>query len=113
MHELSLAENMLELIQEQAQTEGFSKVNKVILEIGELSHVEADAMRFCFDSVVSTTLADGALLEILSIPSKAQCPECSTISSPKNLYDPCPTCGSFGLDIIEGDQVRIKSLEVS
>lgn len=113
MHELSLAENMLELIQEQSQRDGFNKVTKVVLEIGKLSHVEADAMRFCFDAVVSNSIADGALLDIIHTPASAICPQCSSHSNPENLYDPCPSCGAFGLEVFEGDQVRIKSLEVS
>lgn len=113
MHELSLAESMLDIIKEHAQQEGYSKVTKVVLEIGELSHVEADAMSFCFEAVISNTLADGAILEIERIPAKGTCPNCEKISSLHNLYDPCAYCGEFGLELQEGDQLRIKNLVVS
>ena len=64
MHELSLAEGVLDLIEETARREGFSRVHGVWLEIGRQSAVEPEAMRFCFDAVVRGTLAEGARLEI-------------------------------------------------
>jgi hydrogenase nickel incorporation protein HypA/HybF len=112
MHELSLAEAMLDIIKEQAKQEGFSRVTKVVLEIGALSHVEADAMTFCFDAVVEDSVAKHAILEIQRTPAKAQCPECQHIDTIQNLYDACHQCGSFGLKVLEGDQLRILKLEV-
>jgi hydrogenase nickel incorporation protein HypA/HybF len=112
MHELSLAEAMLDIIKQQAEQEGFSKVTKVVLEIGELSHVEADAMSFCFDAVIAGSLAQGASLEIAGIPAKGSCLKCKKTSLMKNLYDPCEYCGEFGLELVAGDQLRIKHLEV-
>ncbi len=112
MHELSLAEAMLDIIKDQAAQEGFHKVTKVVLEIGALSHVEADAMAFCFDAVVEDSLAKHATLDIQRTPAKAQCPECRHINRIQNLYDACTHCGSFGLIVLEGDHLRIRHLEV-
>ena len=112
MHELSLAEAMLDIIKDQAKQENFSKVTNVVLEIGTLSHVEADAMCFCFDAVVAETLAEGSRLEIERIPAKGKCLNCKKNSSMKTLYDPCEYCGEFGLELIEGNQLRIRHLEV-
>ena len=113
MHELSLAESMLDIIKEQAKKEGFHKVTKVVLEIGELSHVEAEAMNFSFEAVVSNTIAEGSILEIERIPAKGVCLSCRKVSLIHHLYDPCDFCGAFGLELQEGDQLRIKHLEVS
>lgn len=112
MHELSLAEAMLDIVKEQSEQDDFTKVIRVVLEIGTLSHVEADAMRFCFDAVIAGTLAEGASLEIERIPASGECSQCQKISYIHNLYDPCPHCGEFGLVLIDGDQLRIKHLEV-
>lgn len=112
MHELSLAEDMLTMIQQRAETQQFKTVSKVWLEVGSLSHVEADAMSFCFDAVMAGTLAAGAQLEIIHIQAKGQCRQCLYTSVVEHLYDPCPQCGEFGVDIVQGDQVRIKSLAV-
>mgnify|MGYP003635365178 CR=1 FL=1 len=112
MHELSLAEAMLDIIKEQAKQEGFTKVTKVVLEVGTLSHVEADAMIFCFEAIITDTLAEGSILEIKRIPAKGHCLHCRNLSPMQNLYDPCEYCGEFGLELIDGDQLRIKHLEV-
>jgi hydrogenase nickel incorporation protein HypA/HybF len=112
MHELSLAENMLDMIQQRAETEQFKQVDKVWLEIGSLSHVEADAMAFCFDAVMAGTLAEGAKLEIIHTQAQGKCRQCQQTNTVEHLYDPCPQCGQFGVDILQGDQVRIKSLSV-
>ncbi len=112
MHELSLAEGMRDLIIERADAEGFRMVEKVWLEIGELSCVEADAMVFCFDAVMAGTPAEGAQLEIISVPAAGTCSRCGHCCRVQALYDACPECGSFGLDIQQGRDVRVKSLSV-
>lgn len=112
MHELSLAEAMLDIIKEQAEHEHFTRVTGVILELGMLSHVEADAMTFCFEAVTADTLADGAILKIERIPAQGSCPQCKQLSPIENLYDPCVHCGEFGLALLSGDQLRIRQLEV-
>ena len=112
MHELSIAEDMLTMIQQRAESEHFRTVSKVWLEIGSLSHVEADAMIFCFDAVMAGTLAENAQLEIIHTQAQGKCRQCQHISEVEHLYDPCPACGEFGVDIVKGDHVRIKSLAV-
>jgi hydrogenase nickel incorporation protein HypA/HybF len=112
MHELSLAEDMLTMIQQRAKTEQFKTVSKVWLEIGSLSHVEVEAMIFCFDAVMAGTIVEGAQLEIIHTQAQGQCRQCQHTSSVEHLYDPCPLCGEFGINILQGDQVRIKSLAV-
>jgi len=113
MHELSLAEDMLDMIIQRSKDDDFERVTKVWLEIGKLSHVEAEAMEFCFDAVVAGSLVEGAVLEIITSEGMGKCLHCQEINCIEHLYDPCSHCGKFGLDIIQGDQVRIKSLEVN
>ena len=112
MHELSLCEQVLELIQQQARSQHFQQVKTVHLEIGKLSCVEAEAMRFCFDSVVAGSLAEGALLEIDQTEATAWCPACEQLSRVEQRYEACPCCGHVPLDIRAGEQMRIKYLEV-
>ena len=112
MHELSLAEDMLTTLQERAKADGFEQVKTVWLEVGKLSHVDAQAMTFCFDAVMSGTLAEGAKLEIIATSGKGQCRHCHQVSQIEHLYAPCSYCGEFGLEVVQGDQIRIKSVEV-
>ena len=77
MHEMSLAEGVLQIVEDAAQgPQGFARVKTVFLEIGQLSSVEAEAMAFCFEAVSKGTVADGAKLEIISVPCEGLCLSC-------------------------------------
>jgi hydrogenase nickel incorporation protein HypA/HybF len=66
MHEMSLTQGVLEIIESASHREGFSRVRTVWLEIGTLAAVEPEALRFCFDVVTRGSCAEGARLEIVS-----------------------------------------------
>lgn len=112
MHEMSLCEGVLHIIEREAQTQGFGRVKTVWLEIGALAGVEPEAMRFCFDAVMRGSLADGAGLEIIAAPGVAWCLPCGKNVAVSQLYDVCPNCSGHQLQIVGGDQMRIKELEV-
>lgn len=112
MHELSLAQNVLEIIEESARVQDFRRVRTVVLEIGQLSAVEPDAMRFCFDSVTRGTLAEGAELQIIATPGAGRCLACGAIVAMPEPYGLCPACGSPRLQITAGNLMRVKDLTV-
>jgi hydrogenase nickel incorporation protein HypA/HybF len=112
MHEMSLAESVLQIIEDTAHRERFSKVKAVWLEIGALAGVEPEAMRFCFDAVVRESLADGARLEIVSAPGAAWCMPCSRVVAIATRGDACPMCGSYQLQVTGGADLRVRELEV-
>jgi len=112
MHEMSLCESILGIIEDEAQRQGFARVTRVRLEIGRLSGVEIEAMRFGFDAVTRGTLAEGAELEIIEPPGTAWCMQCGREVEVQQRFDGCPLCGSFQLQVTGGDQMQIKDLEV-
>jgi hydrogenase nickel incorporation protein HypA/HybF len=112
MHELSLCEGILKVLEEQAEAQGFRRVRTVILEIGGLAGVEIEALRFGFDSVMTDSLAQGARLEIVELPGQAWCMNCAAAVAIAQRYDSCPRCGGYQLQVTGGDQMRIKELEV-
>lgn len=112
MHEMSLCENIREIIVEQARTEGFSRVNCVWLEVGPLSCVEPDALRFGFDVVMRGSVVEGAKVEIMTPTATARCLACETMATIQQRYDPCPHCGAGPMEMITGDALRISKLEV-
>ncbi|MBO0613312.1 MAG: hydrogenase maturation nickel metallochaperone HypA [Pseudomonadota bacterium] len=112
MHEMSLCEGVLQIIETEAKRQQFRKVKTVWLAIGVMSGVEIEAMRFCFDVIVRNTLADGATLEIIEVPAEAWCLECAQTVSIQQRYDACPHCGSYQLQVTSGEEMRIKELEV-
>lgn len=112
MHEMSLCEGILQVLEEQAGQQRFSKVHRVRLEIGALAGVEVNALRFGFDVVTRDTLAENAALEIIALPGQAWCLDCSQTVAVTQRFDACPVCGSYQLQITGGDELRIKDLEV-
>jgi hydrogenase nickel incorporation protein HypA/HybF len=112
MHEMSLCEGILQVIEEHAEQQRFSKVCRVRLEIGALAGVELEALRFGFEVVTRNTLAEGALLDIITLPGQAWCLGCSQSVAVQQRFDACPLCGSYQLHLSGGDELRIKDLEV-
>jgi hydrogenase nickel incorporation protein HypA/HybF len=111
MHELSLMEEVRALIAESAADNGFRKVQTVVLEIGKLSGVEAEAMQFCFESVMAGGPAEGAHLEIVETEGRGRC-TCGWEGPVAARFEPCPSCGEFGLSITQGAEMRVRSLDV-
>lgn len=112
MHEMSLTQGMLDVIEDSARREGFVRVNAVWLEIGQLAPVEPRALRFCFDVVTRGTCAEGARLEIVVTPGMAWCLECSASVALADLRSGCPRCGSSQVQVTAGTDMRVKELEV-
>jgi hydrogenase nickel incorporation protein HypA/HybF len=113
MHEMSLAEGVLQLIEEAAQKQAFSKVTTVWLEIGQLSGVEPEAMKFCFDAVTRDSVADGARLEIIALPGTGWCMACAKAMPMSEVFGECPECGGFQMQVTGGTEMRVKELEVT
>ncbi|MDD2919346.1 hydrogenase maturation nickel metallochaperone HypA [Rhodoferax sp.] len=113
MHEMSLAEGVLQLVEDAARKDQFNKVTAVWLEIGLLSGVEPQAMAFCFDAVTRGSVADGARLEIITTPGRGWCMVCARTVPMTEVFGECPSCGGFQLQVTGGTEMRVKELEVS
>jgi len=111
MHELSLLENVREILEDHAQSQEFSKVSRVTLEIGKLSCIEPDALRFGFDVVMKGSLVEGAELMITELNGLGRCQQCGQNTVMDALYDPCSHCGR-PLTVVQGMEMKIKDLVV-
>lgn len=112
MHEMSLAEGVLQLVQDTARRDRFAKIKTVWLEIGPLASIEPQAFEFCFDVVARGSIAEGARLEWVRLPAQAWCMQCSRNISVARWDDACPLCGSFQVQLSGGRDMRVKELEV-
>ena len=113
MHEMSICESILDIIKEQSRSQGFTRVDRVCLEIGPLAGVEIDALEFGFDVVMRNSVAEGAKLEIHQAPAEAWCMQCAKTVPIKQRFDACGECGSYQLQVTSGEELRIKELEVN
>lgn len=112
MHEMALCESILDVMETEAKTQAYSRVKRVRLEIGALSGVEISALRFGFDAVTRGSIADGATLDIDEKPGEAWCFDCDKPVKVNARFDPCPSCGGYRLQVTDGEEMRIKELEV-
>jgi hydrogenase nickel incorporation protein HypA/HybF len=109
MHELSLTETLIDLVQEQAQG---AKVQRVVLEIGQLSAVLPEAMQFCFAACCAGTSLEEAHLEIVEVPGVAHCQDCGASVALELPFGLCDRCSSLNLRIVQGQDLMLKSIEL-
>jgi|SRR5215469_6137225 len=112
MHELSIAQSMLEAVEAEAVRHLGAKPSKVGLKIGELAAVDPDALRFGFEILVRDTALEGLQLEIEFCPRRHRCLDCGTEFSVKDFDFRCPACRSTRNDCVSGDQLEIAYLEL-
>ena len=107
MHELGITRNIVAIVAEHAAGR---KVSRVALDIGQLSGVMSDAIRFCFDVVATGTCLDGAELQIFDIEGKGRCRACRAEFATPQLYTPC-ACGSRDIDRLSGEDLKVREFE--
>jgi hydrogenase nickel incorporation protein HypA/HybF len=88
------------------------RVTCVRLEIGALSGVVADSVRFCFDLVTEGTNLEGAALEIAQPPAECRCRSCGSGFEPDSPIVMCP-CGSAEVTVLAGQELKITSVQVA
>ena len=109
MHELAIAESVLETITARV---GDREVREVRLEVGRLSGVSADSLRFCFSLAAEGTVVSGAALDIVEPPGRGRCSSCGEEFLVLDPFLLC-ACGSADVRVLGGDELRILSVEVS
>jgi hydrogenase nickel incorporation protein HypA/HybF len=112
MHEMSLAEGVLQLVEDTAVREQATRVKTVVLEIGRLSSVEPAALSFCFEAVTHGSIAQGAALEIVDVPGAGWCMQCAENVPMSELYGACPQCGSHQVQPTGGTEMRVREIEI-
>ncbi|MBS2007553.1 MAG: hydrogenase maturation nickel metallochaperone HypA [Cyanobacteria bacterium SZAS TMP-1] len=108
MHELGITQNIVAIVGEKA---GDQKVSRVKLEIGKLSAIEPEAIRFCFDLCAKGTCIEGAVLEIDEIEGRGKCNMCGE-EMPLTLLAGICSCGSLSITCLAGQELKIKEMEV-
>lgn len=112
MHELGITQSIVEIAERTARENGGNKVLSVTVEIGALSGVIPDAIEFCFEACAAGTMLEGCQLLIDAIPGRGRCPECRLEQKIDNHSFACESCGALGLERLQGEELRIKELEV-
>jgi hydrogenase nickel incorporation protein HypA/HybF len=109
---MSLAGGVLDLLERSAAGEGFRRVTCLRLEVGKLSGVEVESLRFALETIAPGTLLDGARIEIDEPPGEAMCMACGRLTAVAERGDACAHCGGFRLTPTGGMELRVIDLLV-
>jgi hydrogenase nickel incorporation protein HypA/HybF len=112
MHEMSIAESIAQIAEDAAAQDGNSRITRVFVEIGELAGVEVEALRFCWEAVTREGAAAGAELAISRTAGHGWCLQCAETVPLPALYEPCPRCGGYQIEVTGGKEMRVKEIEV-
>lgn len=112
MHELSIVMSIVDIAQNQAREAHATVIEEIELDIGTLSGIEMDALDFAWQEGVRTTMLEKANRKINRIEGKAACLDCVNTFTIEHYYDACPECGGHLINIIQGKELRVKSLVV-
>jgi len=113
MHELSLVNSLLEIVDDYARREGFTKVKSLHLTMGGLTCVDRSSLQFAFDVQSKGTQADGALLDISVLPAVIYCFDCEGEIRQDRFDAVCPKCGSSKITLTGGtEELRLIDMDV-
>ena len=113
MHELSIAQGIVEVAAETATRHRALKVNAVNMKVGRLAGVDAGALLFSYDIVAAGTLLEGSRLAIIDVPLVVWCANClREVTLPEVNQFRCPDCGVAAGEIRHGRELEIESLEI-
>ncbi|MDR1356830.1 MAG: hydrogenase maturation nickel metallochaperone HypA [Tannerellaceae bacterium] len=110
MHELSIAQGILELVEEQVRRRSLSSVEEVEIDVGRLAGVETQALTIAIECVARNTVMENARIVRNDIEGEGLCGDCGRCFVIEELFAPCPDCGSCAVRVVKGKELRVKSI---
>ena len=111
MHELSIAQNLLQITLKHAEAAGAASVTDLYLVIGQMSNIIDDSIQFCWELVAKDTLAEGSRLHFERVPAIFRCSACETEFELQGSFI-CPKCQSGQIRLVSGDDFRLERIEI-
>jgi hydrogenase nickel incorporation protein HypA/HybF len=111
MHELSIAQSLLDIVEDEGRKHGVSRVTRVCIRIGTLSAIVPEALAFSFKVITARTIAEGAGLDIEVVPARARCHHCKADFQVESAFFLCPQCGALASEILSGKELEITHIE--
>lgn len=111
MHEMSIAQSVLNIVLEEARRHGAEQVTSVRLRVGRMTGVVPDSLSFCWGLLTEDTPAAGSVLNIEEVELRAACRDCGADFGVDGAVFKCPDCGSAQIEITQGRQMTLQSIE--
>jgi len=112
MHEMSIAQSLIDIIQEEMSKNNAKTLRSVRLNVGQMSAIVPDSLSFCFEVIVSGTDMEGARLDMDIIPLKGYCQTCEKEFEIEDYNFTCPFCEGTKIETISGQDLTIVEIEV-
>ncbi len=112
MHELSIAEGIIDIIHQHVTQERLHDVRSVRVKVGTFSGVVPDSLEFSYQAITSGTTLERSFLMFDRIPFVIQCMECQQESVSEDGITLCPVCNSVNTKIISGKELQVKDIEL-
>lgn len=112
VHELSIAQSIIDSVKAELQSREGARVVRIGLKIGELSGVQADALRFSFEIIVRGTDLEQAELDIEMVPLTFRCEACDFDFAVADYRPLCPSCGGESARAVGGEEMQLTYLEL-
>lgn len=110
MHELSIAQSIVEIAEDYAQKEQASKVKELELSIGTMAGIEFDSLEFALSVCTKGTCLEEAHIQIEKVQARARCLDCDSDFDVVHLFDGCPICKGYRTMLLCGKELKVKSL---
>ena len=112
MHEFSVVQSLMGLIEENARQNNAKSVSKVVVKIGKMSGIEPHLLKIAFDTFKEKTICENAELEMVIQDVVAFCEDCGEEFVVEENRFVCPDCGGFNLKVLDGEDMYLMSLEM-
>lgn len=110
MHELSVAQNIIEIIEQNVPKNEISCVRQVVLKVGEFSGVITDSLRFSYEVITAHTELQSSELRIDPIPFRLKCNSCGNITTNSYGLRECSDCLKTDTEVLSGEELNIAEI---
>lgn len=111
MHELSIAESVISIVNEEVVNNKGKRAVRVVLVIGKLSTIVPDSLIFCINSLKEGTVVQDAEFLIEEVQGKGYCKGCDREFEVGQYQFFCEVCENV-LEVRGGKELLIKELEI-
>ena len=112
MHEMGIANSILEAVATEMRRHPGSRASKVGVRVGELAAIDSESLRFCFEALSHDTDLEGLQLQIELCQRRHCCDQCGEVFAVTDYECACPKCGCGGTRFVSGDELELAYLEV-
>ena len=110
MHELGLAYSVYDVVEQEMSCRRGGVLKQIKLSVGRFSGVDAGFLKFSLEAILRASPYMSARVEIEAVKAYCRCARCGSLFEPPSYYSTCPGCGSYETTLVQGGELKIKSL---